>query len=125
LDELIDAILLRPETAPPAGSPELAVLAAIAADLRELPGAGFKARLKSDLQRRAQSMTTPISTAAVNPIREGFRTITPYLIVHQGAELIEFVKRAFGAVETFRGSGSAGGMHAEVRVGDSMIMIGG
>ena len=61
----------------------------------------------------------------VNPIREGFHTITPYLMVPGAANLIEFVKQAFGATELYRDTGSAGGMHAEVRIGDSMLMIGG
>jgi PhnB protein len=61
----------------------------------------------------------------VKPIREGFHTVTPYLIVQEAAQLIDFVKQAFGATELFRGTGSAGGIHAEVRIGDSMVMIGG
>jgi uncharacterized glyoxalase superfamily protein PhnB len=61
----------------------------------------------------------------VNPIRAGFHTITPYVTVPQAAEMIDFVKSVFGAQELFRGTGSAGGIHAEVRIGDSMMMIGG
>ena len=71
--------------------------------------------------------TTAQATKRVSPIREGFHTITPYLQVFRAAELIDFVKSAFGAEERFRstGTGSAGGIHAEVRIGDSMVMIGG
>jgi PhnB protein len=54
-----------------------------------------------------------------------FHTLTPYLVTHDAPALIEFVTRAFGAEERFRTTGSAGGMHAEVRVGDSIVMIGG
>lgn len=61
----------------------------------------------------------------VKPIREGIHTITPYLMVPGAANLIEFVKQAFGATELLRGTGSEGGIHAEVRIGDSMLMIGG
>jgi uncharacterized glyoxalase superfamily protein PhnB len=57
--------------------------------------------------------------------RPGFHAVTPYLQVRRPAELIDFVKGVFGAVETGRTTGSAGGMHAEVRIGDSMVMIGG
>jgi PhnB protein len=64
-------------------------------------------------------------TATVKPIREGFHTITPYLVAEQPDPLIAFVKKAFGAKETLRGTGSAGGTHCEVRIGDSMLMIGG
>ena len=62
---------------------------------------------------------------AVKPAREGFHTITPYLMVPQAADLIDFVKQAFGATELFLGTGSAGGIHAEVKIGNSMLMIGG
>jgi hypothetical protein len=67
--------------------------------------------------------TQPIQT--VNPIRPGFLTITPYLIVNEAAELIDFVKNVFGAEEKFRSIGSAGGLHCELKLGDSMLMIGG
>ena len=56
---------------------------------------------------------------------EGFHTVTPYLIAQDAPALIEFVARAFDGEERFRTTGSAGGVHAEVRVGDSMLMIGG
>ena len=62
---------------------------------------------------------------AVDPIPKGFRTVTPYLIAQDGPALVEFAKQAFGAEETFRIIGSAGGLHAEMRIGDSMLMIGG
>lgn len=57
--------------------------------------------------------------------REGFHSVIPYLTVHKPAELIDFVKHSFGAVENFRTTGSAGGMHAEIKIGDSIVMIGG
>ena len=57
--------------------------------------------------------------------RENRRAVTPYITVHQPAELIDFVTQAFGAIEHFRATGSAGGMHAEVSIGDSIVMIGG
>ena len=58
-------------------------------------------------------------------IPEGYHTVTPYLIVQDAPALIEFATQAFGAKETFRAIGSAGGIHAEVRMGDSMLMMGG
>jgi PhnB protein len=61
----------------------------------------------------------------VDPIRKGFRTITPYMIAADGPALLDFAKRAFGAEEMFRGIGSAGGLHGEVKIGDSMLMMGG
>ena len=61
----------------------------------------------------------------VNPIPKGFRTVTPYMIAVDGPALLEFAKQAFGAEETFRTVGPAGGLHGEVRIGDSMLMMGG
>ena len=57
--------------------------------------------------------------------RPGFHAVTPYIQVRRPAELIAFVEKAFDAAESFRTTGPAGGMHAEVRIGDSMLMIGG
>jgi PhnB protein len=64
-------------------------------------------------------------TKAASGAREGFHTVTPYITAHEAPELLDFVKQAFGAEELLRSTGSGGGMHAEVRIGDSIIMIGG
>jgi uncharacterized glyoxalase superfamily protein PhnB len=61
----------------------------------------------------------------VSPIPAGFHTVTPYLVVQDAEGVIEFVKQTFGGEEIFRTVGSAGGYHCEVRVEDSMLMIGG
>ena len=61
---------------------------------------------------------------AVKPIPDGYHTVTPYLIVDRAAELIDFTKRAFGAEEMFRMPGPGGAiMHAEIRIGDSVVML--
>jgi PhnB protein len=63
-------------------------------------------------------------TDKVKPIPEGYHTLTPYLIVHDAAGAIEFYKQAFGATEMFRMDGPDGRIgHAEMRVGDSQIML--
>ncbi len=62
---------------------------------------------------------------AVAPVPKGYRTLTPYVVAQDAVGLLEFVKQAFGGQEIFRSIGGAGGMHAEVRVGDSMLMMGG
>jgi PhnB protein len=59
------------------------------------------------------------------PMREGFHTVTPYLTAKDVNGLVDFTKRAFGAVETFRVEMGPGHFHIEVRIGDSMVMIGG
>jgi PhnB protein len=61
---------------------------------------------------------------ATKSIPEGYRTATPYLIVNGGAAAIEFYKRAFGATEMFRMDDPHGRVgHAEIRIGDSVIML--
>jgi len=58
------------------------------------------------------------------PVPEGYHTITPYLAVDSAAEAIDFYQRAFGAQERVRMDGPGGAiMHAELQVGDSMIML--
>jgi uncharacterized glyoxalase superfamily protein PhnB len=55
----------------------------------------------------------------------GYHSVTPSIIVRGAAEAIEFYKRAFGAEERERFDGPDGKvMHAEIRIGDSIIMLG-
>jgi PhnB protein len=55
---------------------------------------------------------------------EGYHTLTPYLIFRGAAEAIAFYTRAFGATETTRVESEGRGIaHAEIRVGDSPIML--
>lgn len=63
---------------------------------------------------------------AVKPIPEGYHTITPYLINEGPAKILEFLEKAFGAKVTFKMEDEKGDIrHAEVKVGDSMVMVGG
>lgn len=119
LDEAVQAIIANPDLPLPAVDASIADLLSVAVELRDLPRPEFRRRLLVDLGISSSQ------EAPANPIREGFHTVTPYLIVHGAVELIDFVKRAFGAEELHRGIGSAGGIHAEVRIDDSMVMIGG
>ena len=65
-----------------------------------------------------------MATAAVTPLREGFHSITPYLIVEGAAKTIDFLKQAFGAEEKFRVPKPDGSiMHAEVRIGGSVVEL--
>ncbi len=62
---------------------------------------------------------------AVKPIPDGYHSVTPYLIVEGVARLIEFLTRAFDAKETLRSEGPGGAiMHAQVKIGDSFVMMG-
>lgn len=55
---------------------------------------------------------------------DGYHSITPYLITHDAAAAIDFYKKAFGATEQMRLSGPGGKvMHAEIKIGDSPIML--
>ena len=67
-------------------------------------------------------MSTRGTKTTKSPINQ---TITPYLTVKRAEQLVEFVKHVFGGVEVLRTTGSAGGLHAEVTIGDSKLMIGG
>jgi len=61
---------------------------------------------------------------AVSPKPEGYHTVNPYLIVPGAAEFIEFTKQAFAAHERERFPTPDGKiMHAEVKIGDSIIML--
>lgn len=60
----------------------------------------------------------------VKPIPEGYHAVTPYLIVNNAIEAINFYHQAFGAEELFRlpmPDGKIG--HAEIKIGDSQIML--
>jgi PhnB protein len=58
------------------------------------------------------------------PIPDGYHTATPYLIVNGAAQAREFYKKAFGATEMMRFPCPGGKiMHAEIKIGDSPIML--
>jgi len=61
----------------------------------------------------------------VKPVPDGYHTATPYLIVKGAAKAIEFYKQAFGATEVERMEMPDGKIaHAEIKIGDSIIMLG-
>lgn len=132
LDEAIDAIVARDQRlVAPAAPSEFTELVALGSELRLLPRENFKSSLK-EMLRRSITMTAPVTeatekteTTKTSPDLPGYQTITPYLTVKRAEQLVEFVKQAFGANEVFRTTGSAGGLHAEVTIGDSKLMIGG
>ncbi len=62
---------------------------------------------------------------AVKKIPDGYKTVTPYLVVPDATKLLDFVKAAFGAKELMRFAGPDGRVtHAEVMIGDSHVMMG-
>jgi PhnB protein len=72
----------------------------------------------------AKFMIGENNMANVKPIPDGYHTATPYLIIRGAKQALEFYKHAFGAQETFRMEGDEGKIgHAEIKIGDSMIML--
>jgi uncharacterized glyoxalase superfamily protein PhnB len=63
---------------------------------------------------------------AVKPIPDGYHSVTPYLVVKGADNLLGFVKQAFDAVEVHECMRRPDGtiQHAEVRIGDSVVMLG-
>jgi PhnB protein len=60
----------------------------------------------------------------VSPVPAGYHTVTPFVIVKGAAGFIDFMKEAFGAVEMTRVADESGAIgHAEVRIGDSVVML--
>lgn len=60
----------------------------------------------------------------VKPIPEGYHSVTPYLIVNDGVRALDFYKEAFGATELMRMPAADGKIgHAEIRIGDSPVML--
>ncbi len=113
-DEALQAMLAgsTPE------EPEFTPLLDRARDLRDLPRENFRARLKSDLERK------PFMASQSEAIAATRQTATPRLRIKNAGAAIEFYKKAFGAREIMRFE--AGGViaHAEIAIGNSVIMLG-
>jgi PhnB protein len=118
LDRTVDVILSRGDASAALADAELAPLARMANELRFCPSPAFKTRLRAQLERKK---TMPMLLEDVK-VREGFTTVTPYLQVTDSG-LFDFLAAVFGAVETERTT-TPRGVHREVRIGDSMLMIG-
>ena len=73
------------------------------------------------------SGTSALNAAAgVSPgVRAGFTAVTPYVVAADVEGLIAFIKQVFDAEETGRSTHGEGRLHCELRIGDSMLMVGG
>jgi len=61
----------------------------------------------------------------IKRVPEGYHTVIPYIVVPGVAKLIEFAKQALGATEVYLSKRPDGAvMHAEVKIGDSIVMMG-
>lgn len=61
---------------------------------------------------------------AAKPVPQGYHTITPQLTLDNAAQTIDWYKKALGAEEVSRSAGPDGKiMHAELKIGDSRVML--
>ena len=65
-----------------------------------------------------------MSKGQVKPVPDGYHSATPYLIVDGAAKALDFYKRVFGGTERMRMPSPGGKVgHAEISIGDSVIML--
>jgi PhnB protein len=117
LNRAVEAMLARTDGKPPGVDAGIEPLLRIAADLRDLPRESFKTRLKSELQGRKNMSTVAEAVSAVHT------TASPSLSFKNAAKAIQFYQNAFGAKETFRFEAGGHIAHAEIMIGDSLIML--
>jgi uncharacterized glyoxalase superfamily protein PhnB len=73
----------------------------------------------------AKKKAAPARRKRVSPVPAGYRTVTPYLVCRGASDAIAFYRKAFGAKELLRMPMPGGGLaHAEIRIGDSHVMLG-
>jgi uncharacterized glyoxalase superfamily protein PhnB len=101
---------------------EVRDLANIAAHLLGLPGEEFRARLKADLVGAAPRPDAETAGSSAPP---GSPSVIPYLVIERAPALVDFLGRAFGAEVIYQGYAGGPGFHAEVRIGDAHVMMGG
>jgi PhnB protein len=119
LNQAIDSMLARKDGKAPKIAAAIEPLVRIAAELRNLPNASFKARLKSEFEGRNKmaSVAEPVASVRVSA--------SPRMAFLDPAKAIEFYKKALGAKETFRFEVGGTIPHAEIMIGDSTIDIAG
>ncbi len=121
LNKAVEAMLARGDGQPPKAESGIEPLVRIAAELRNLPSASFKARLKSELggKKRMSSVAEPVA----KPVAAGRMSASPRLAFRNPAKAIAFYQRTLGAKETFRFEVGGSIPHAELKIGDSVIDI--
>jgi len=119
LNQAVDKMLARDDGRFVKAAGEIEPLVRIAADLRNLPSASFKARLKSELGGNKRMTTVAEPVAAVR------MTASPRIAFRDPAKAIEFYTRALGAKEKFRFQVGDSIPHAELMIGDSAIDVAG
>jgi len=117
LNKAVDAMLARNDGKPSKAEADIEPLVRVAAELRNLPSASFKARLKSQLEGKKTMATVAEPIAAVHT------SATPRLTFKDAAKAIEFYQQAFGAKEKMRFEAGGSIPHAEITIGDSTILL--
>jgi PhnB protein len=117
LNKAVDVMLARSDGRVSKVDREIEPLLRIAAEMRNLPRESFKARLKSELEGKK-----PMSTFA-EPVAAVRTTASPSLTFRDAAKAIEFYGKAFGAKEKFRFEIGGHIPHAEIEIGESVIML--
>jgi uncharacterized glyoxalase superfamily protein PhnB len=80
--------------------------------------------MKKKAKKSATKKAGRAKPLKAQPVPKGYHTVTPYLVCRDASRAIDFYKRALGAKEKVRMPGPGGKvMHAELRVGDSMVML--
>src|ERR1700727_128416 len=125
LNKAVDAMFARTDGPAPKVEAGIEPLVRIAAELRNLPSASFKARLKSELLKGRREMTT-VAERVSDPVSEAAAlraSATPRLTFKDTAKAIEFYKRALGAKEIMRFETGGKIPHADILIGDSSILL--
>jgi PhnB protein len=121
LNQAVEAMFARRDGKPKKLESGIEPLVRIAADLRNLPSATFKARLKSELGGK-KSMST-VAEPITKAVAAGRVSATPRLAFRDPAKAIAFYQRALGAKETFRFEVGGSIPHAEIMIGNSAVDI--
>jgi len=122
LNRAVDGMLARTDGRLGKVDAEIEPLVRIAAELRNLPSASFKARLKSELEGKKR-MSTVLEPKTAEPVAGVHATASPNLSFRDPAKAIEFYTKALGAKETFRFEIGGDIPHAEIVIGDSTINL--
>lgn len=123
LNKAVDAMLARVDGQPAKVDAQIEPLARIAGALRELPRESFKERLKGELLKGKLPKEKMVMSAVAEPIAAVHTLATPRLVFKDAAKAIEFYKRAFGAKEGMRFEVGGQIPHADIKIGDSMIIL--
>jgi PhnB protein len=76
------------------------------------------------MAKKAKARPKKKAAKKVQPIPRGYHSVTPYLSIRDAARALDYYKKAFDAKEMVRMQGPDGKLgHAEIKVGDSYIMM--